>query len=81
MNDPAMSTNDTEDQPGSSTLRGLMRWWRGLGLGLVLIAVLLFSRDQNGAGYAALVAGWVVLIYAIIVRTRHKRRRMEKRED
>lgn len=70
-----------KDPEAETELPGFMRWWRGLGLGLVLLAVLLFSRDQDVAGYVALAAGWVVMIYAIIARTRHNRRRMAERED
>ena len=76
-----MPLPDIDDPQAQTELRGLMRWWRGLGLGLVLLAVLLFSRDQDVAGYVALAAGWVILIYAIIARTRHSRRQMTERED
>ncbi len=75
-----MPSSDADNAQTHSQLGGLMRWWRGLGLGLVLVAVLLFSRDHDGAGYVALAAGWVVLIAAIIIRTRHNRQRMADRE-
>lgn len=75
-----MSETEPDASETKNALHGLMRWWRGLGLGLVLLAVLLFSRDQDVAGYVALAAGWVVLIYAIIARTRHNRQRMADRE-
>lgn len=80
MTNPVMPSPNTDDPQSRSQLGGLMRWWRGLGLGLFLFAVLLFSRDQDVAGYVALAAGWVVLIYAIIARTRHNRQRMADRE-
>ena len=70
-----------DDPQAQTELRGFMRWWRGLGLALVLLAVLLFSREQDVAGYVALAAGWVVLIYAIVTRSRHNRRQMTERED
>lgn len=60
------------DNPGG--LRGMMRWWRGLGLAAVLLALYLFSEEQDVAGYAALALGWAILIYAIIARTRYYRR-------
>lgn len=54
-------------------LRGLMRWWRGLGLAVVLLAVYLFSEQQDVAGYIALAIGWAILIYAIVQRSRQRR--------
>ena len=80
MTDPVMPSSDADNPQTHSQLGKLMRWWRGLGLGLILVAVLLFSRDQDVVGYVALAAGWVVLIYAIIARTRHNRQRLADRE-
>lgn len=72
---------DSENPRDHTELRGVMRWWRGLGLGVVLLAVYLFSIEQDIVGYIALGVGWAILIYAIIARTRHNRRRMDERTD
>ena len=60
----------------SPELRGFMRWWRGLGLAAVLLAVYLFSKEQDVEGYIALAVGWTILIYAIVQRSRDRQRRI-----
>ena len=71
------------DRPEPATahrgeLRGIMGWWRGVGLGFVLLALVLFSRDMDVLGYGALAVGWAILIYAIIIRSRQNRARIAK---
>jgi len=68
-------------------LRAIGRTHRLAGFGLVLIgAVLVWAATQAGAfanivqmvGYAALAAGWALMLAAIFLRSRYHRRRMRE---
>ncbi len=68
-------------------LRTIGRKQRLAGFGLVVLgAILVWAAGQAGAmaqmltygGYAALAAGWGLMIYAIFLRTRYHRRRMRE---
>ena len=70
--------SDPQARTRRAELSGFMRWWRGIGLGFVLLALLLFSREQDELGYAALAVGWAIMIYAIVTRTRLNRAQMRE---
>lgn len=66
-------------------IRAVGRTQRLAGFGLVLLgAVLVWGSTRAGGlaeivqmvGYAALAAGWALMLAAIFLRTRHHRRRM-----
>lgn len=68
-------------------LRTVGRPQRLAGFGLVVLgAILVWVAPQAGGagqavqfgGYAALAAGWVLMLLAIVLRTRHHRRRMRE---
>ena len=68
-------------------IRTVGRTQRLAGFGLVLIgAVLVWAASQAGAaagivqmaGYAALAAGWALMLAAIFLRTRYHRRRLRE---
>jgi len=84
-----MSKPDLSDNTGiaryRAELRAVGRTQRLAGFGLVVLgAILVWAASQAGAlaqmltygGYAALAAGWALMIYAIFLRTRYHRRRM-----
>ncbi len=68
-------------------LRAVARTPRLIGFALVVLgAIAVYASPQAGgaaptvqmAGYAALAAGWALLLAAIFIRTRHHRRRMRE---
>jgi hypothetical protein len=71
-------------------IRAVGRTQRLAGFGLVLLgAVLVWGGTRAGglaevaqlAGYAALAAGWALMLAAIYLRNRHHRRRMAELEE
>jgi hypothetical protein len=61
-------------------LRAYLRPWRIAGLLVVIGACywLLFQDRQSPAAWAAMVAGWAVLIAIIVLRTLYHLRRMRE---
>lgn len=68
-------------------LRAVGRKPRLIGFALVVLgAVAVYASPQAGGaaqtvqwiGYAALTAGWVLMLAAIVMRTRHHRRRLRE---
>ena len=68
-------------------IRAVGRAQRLAGFGLVLLgAVMVYASQKAGAagqtvlwgGYAALAAGWALMLVAIFLRTRYHRRRMRE---
>jgi drug/metabolite transporter (DMT)-like permease len=59
----------------------LYRWWRWLGLALVVAGVVVMLRNGNGfdrVSIGLLVVGWAILAGVIIARTRYHKRRMRE---
>ncbi|HEY0102700.1 MAG TPA: hypothetical protein VGB60_04465 [Brevundimonas sp.] len=86
MTEPALQ-NDAELARYRTEVRAIGRSQRLAGFALVLAgAVAVWSSGYVGAagptvqwgGYAALVAGWVLMLVAIFLRTRYVRRRMRE---
>ena len=86
MTEPALQ-NDAELARYRTEDRAIGRSQRLAGFALVLAgAVAVWSSGYVGAagptvqwgGYAALVAGWVLMLVAIFLRTRYVRRRMRE---
>jgi len=80
-------SDDTAVARYRAELRTVGRTQRLTGFGLVLVgAILVWAAGQVGGqgelltyvGYAALAAGWALMIYAIFLRTRYHRRRMRE---
>lgn len=69
-------------------LRAVARTPRLIGFALVVLgAIAVYAAPQAGAsagpvvqwiGYAALAAGWALMLAAIFIRTRHHRRRLRE---
>ncbi len=68
-------------------IRAVGRTQRLAGFGLVLLgAVMVYASQKAGdaaqtvlwSGYAALAAGWALMLVAIFLRTRYHRRRMRE---
>lgn len=79
--------NDTDLAVYRAELRAVGRSQRLAGFALVLLgAVAVWSAGSVGAagpavqwgGYAALTAGWALMLIAIFLRTRYVRRRMRE---
>ena len=61
-------------------LRAYLRPWRMIGLFSVIGAGywLLFQDRNSPRAWTALIAGWALLIFIIVLRTRYHRRRMSE---
>ena len=86
MSGPDLS-NDEAVARYRAELRAVGRSQRLAGFGLVIVgAIAVFASSRAGdmcqavqmGGYAALAAGWALMIAAIFLRTRYHRRRMRE---
>jgi hypothetical protein len=80
-------SNDEAIARYRAELRAVGRSQRLAGFGLVIVgAIAVFASSRAGdmaqtlqmGGYAALAAGWALMIAAIFLRTRYHRRRMRE---
>ena len=86
MSKPDLSTDEAVARYRAE-LRAVGRSQRLAGFGLVIVgAIAVFASSRTGdmaqavqmGGYAALAAGWALMIAAIFLRTRYHRRRMRE---
>ena len=86
MTKPDLSSDDAIARYRAE-IRAVGRTHRLAGFGLVLLgAVMVYAAQKAGAmaqmltygGYAALAAGWALMLVAIFLRTRYHRRRMRE---